>query len=68
MPSTVEQVEPLRAEGQGGAVPAYLLLGVSGQDDGYARRLDLPIVGREDELAVLHEAFDRRPRRTDARS
>ncbi|MGZ5214046.1 MAG: adenylate/guanylate cyclase domain-containing protein [Actinomycetota bacterium] len=54
---TVEQVEPLPLKGKAELVPAYLLLGVSGQDDGYSRRLDLPIVGRERELAVLHEAF-----------
>ncbi len=54
---TVEQVEPLPLKGKAELVPAYLLLGVSGQDDGYSRRLDLPIVGREDELAVLDEAF-----------
>ena len=34
-----------------------MLLGVSNQDDGYSRRLDLPIVGREEELGVLHDAF-----------
>ncbi len=54
---TVEQVEPLPLKGKAELVPAYLLLGVSGQDDGYSRRLDLPIVGREAELAVLDEAF-----------
>ena len=53
----VEQVEPLPLKGKAELVPAYLLLGVSGKDDGYSRRLDLPIVGREVELAVLHEAF-----------
>ena len=55
----VEQVEPLPLKGKAELVPAYLLIGVSGQDDGYSRRLDLPIVGREDELAILHEAFRR---------
>ncbi|MEO8423222.1 MAG: adenylate/guanylate cyclase domain-containing protein [Actinomycetota bacterium] len=54
---TVEQVEPLPLKGKAQLVPAYLLLGVSGQDDGYSRRLDLPIVGREHELGVLQEAF-----------
>ena len=53
----VEQVEPLPLKGKAELVPAYLLIGVSGQDDGYSRRLDLPIVGREDELAILHDAF-----------
>ena len=55
----VEQVEPLPLKGKAELVPAYLLIGVSGQDDGYSRRLDLPIVGREDELGDLHEAFHR---------
>ena len=54
---TVEQVEPLPLKGKAELVPAYLLLGVSAQDDGYSRRLDLPIVGREAELAALDEAF-----------
>ena len=53
----VEQVEPLPLKGKAELVPAYLLIGVSAQDDGYSRRLDLPIVGREEELATLHEAF-----------
>jgi class 3 adenylate cyclase/tetratricopeptide (TPR) repeat protein len=54
---TVEQVEPLPLKGKAEPVPAYLLVGVSGQDDGYSRRLDLPIVGREHELAALEDAF-----------
>jgi class 3 adenylate cyclase/tetratricopeptide (TPR) repeat protein len=56
---SVEEVEPLPLKGKAQPVPAYRLLGVSGQDEGYSRRLDLPIVGRENELRTLQEAFDR---------
>ena len=55
---SVEAVEPLELKGKAERVPAYLLVGVSARDDGYARRLDLPIVGREHELAELRTAFD----------
>lgn len=56
---SVEPVEPLELKGKAERVPAYLLKGVSGREDGYSRRLDLPIVGRELELAELRTAFDR---------
>ncbi len=55
---SVEAVEPLPLKGKAEPVPAYLLRGVSGRDDGYSRRLDLPIVGREDELRLLRDSFD----------
>jgi class 3 adenylate cyclase len=55
----VEQVEPLELKGKAERVPAYLLVDVSSIDDGYARRLEMPIVGREDELAQLRGTFDR---------
>jgi len=55
----VEPVDPLELKGKAEPVPAYRLLGVSRRDDGYSRRLDLPIVGREHELAVLQQALDR---------
>jgi class 3 adenylate cyclase/tetratricopeptide (TPR) repeat protein len=55
----VEPVEPLELKGKAEPVPAYLLLDVSSIDDGYARRLEMPIVGREVELATLRAAFDR---------
>jgi class 3 adenylate cyclase/tetratricopeptide (TPR) repeat protein len=56
---SVEPVEPLELKGKAERVPAYLLRGVSGRDDGYSRRLDLPIVGRERELEMLQHTLDR---------
>ncbi|HEY7476809.1 MAG TPA: adenylate/guanylate cyclase domain-containing protein, partial [Actinomycetota bacterium] len=55
----VEPVEPLELKGKADRVPAYLLIDVSNIDDGYARRLEMPIVGREEELASLRAAFER---------
>ena len=54
---SVEPVEPLELKGKADRVPAYLLRGVSGRDDGYTRRLDLPIVGREVELSMLERTL-----------
>jgi class 3 adenylate cyclase/tetratricopeptide (TPR) repeat protein len=54
----VEPVEPLELKGKAERVPAYKLLGVS-KEEGVARRLDAPMVGREAELQVLMEALDR---------
>jgi class 3 adenylate cyclase/tetratricopeptide (TPR) repeat protein len=53
----VEPVEPLALKGKSERVPAYRLLSV-GPGDGYARRPDLPLVGRSAELAALRAAFD----------
>jgi class 3 adenylate cyclase/tetratricopeptide (TPR) repeat protein len=55
---SVEQVEPLELKGKSDRVPAYLLQGVSGRDDGYSRRLDLPIVGRERELSMFEHTLE----------
>jgi predicted ATPase/class 3 adenylate cyclase len=49
-------VDPLRLKGKSEPTPAYLLLSVT-RDDGVARRLDAPIVGREHELATLADAL-----------
>jgi len=54
----VEAVEPLELKGKAERVPAYRLVQVV-SDEGYARRLDSPIVGRDQELAVLDEALGR---------
>src|SRR5262249_25557929 len=54
----VEAVEPLELKGKAERVPAYKLLSVS-IDDGVARRLDAPMVGRGHELQLLMEALDR---------
>jgi len=52
----VEAVEPLELKGKAGRVPAYKLLSVSA-NDGVARRLDAPMVGRVAELGTLMEAL-----------
>jgi predicted ATPase/class 3 adenylate cyclase len=54
-----EPVEPLELKGKAEPTPAYRLISVGQQEEGVARRLDAPIVGREDELAVLIDALDR---------
>src|SRR5919206_133216 len=53
----VEAVEPLELKGKSERVPAFRLVSV-GVGEGYARRADLPLVGREAELAALRAAFD----------
>jgi tetratricopeptide (TPR) repeat protein len=53
----VETVEPLELKGKSERVPAYRLVSV-GTGEGYTRRADSPLVGREAELAALREAFD----------
>jgi class 3 adenylate cyclase/tetratricopeptide (TPR) repeat protein len=52
----VEVVEPLQLKGKTERVPAYRLVAARGLD-GYARRQDTPIVGRDEELAALHAAY-----------
>jgi class 3 adenylate cyclase len=54
-----EPVEPLSLKGVGDAIPAYRVLKVDPGAAGFARRLDAPIVGRDRELALLRDAFDR---------
>jgi class 3 adenylate cyclase len=54
----VEAVEPLQLKGKAEKVAAYRLVSAQGLD-GYARRQDTPIVGREQELAALHTAYGR---------
>jgi class 3 adenylate cyclase/tetratricopeptide (TPR) repeat protein len=55
----VEPVASLRAKGKAEPVEAYRLTRVDHAAPGRARRLDLPLVGRADELAQLREAYDR---------
>jgi predicted ATPase/class 3 adenylate cyclase len=54
----VEEVAPLDLKGKAGRVAAYRLLAVRG-GEAVTRRLDAPMVGREDELWVLTDALDR---------
>jgi class 3 adenylate cyclase/tetratricopeptide (TPR) repeat protein len=52
-----EAVEPLELKGKSEPVPAYRLLSVR-DGDPLGRRLDTPMVGREEELRRLAEAFE----------
>jgi class 3 adenylate cyclase len=54
----VEKMEPLELKGKAQRVPAYKLLSVS-SDDGLARRLDAPMVGRLAELDLLIGVLER---------
>jgi class 3 adenylate cyclase/tetratricopeptide (TPR) repeat protein/ABC-type hemin transport system ATPase subunit len=55
---TVERTEPLDLRGKAKRVRAYRLIGVSG-GEAITRRVDLPVVGREEEFRRLLEAFNR---------
>ncbi len=55
----VQAVEPIEVEGKRQSVRAFRLLDVASPDRGIDRRLSSPLVGRERELQVLREAFDR---------
>jgi len=52
----VKAAEPLQLKGKSDLVPAFRLLDVS-PGPAFARRLDSPLVGREDELGQLEAAF-----------
>ena len=54
-----EEVEPLELKGKSEPMPAYRLISVGHQEEGVARHLDAPMVGREDELEVLIGALAR---------
>ncbi|MGH2724723.1 MAG: ATP-binding protein, partial [Actinomycetota bacterium] len=55
---TVEPAGPLELKGKAEPQQAWRLLEVSPQGPGIARRLDSPIVGRDDDLALLRQAFE----------
>ncbi|HET9120422.1 MAG TPA: adenylate/guanylate cyclase domain-containing protein, partial [Solirubrobacterales bacterium] len=55
---TAEQVEPLELKGKAKRVAAYRLIGV-GRSEAITRRMDRPVVGRDEELGRLLDAFDR---------
>ncbi|HEY7045024.1 MAG TPA: adenylate/guanylate cyclase domain-containing protein, partial [Nocardioidaceae bacterium] len=55
---TVERLDPLPLKGKAEPVPAYLLLGVDPGASAVPRRLDTPMVGRQQELQLLRERFD----------
>ncbi len=52
----VEEVEPLELKGKSEPVPAFQLQSVR-EDAERPRRLDAPMVGREQELAILNDAY-----------
>ncbi len=59
----VEPMEPLELKGKAEPVRAWRLLGVVEGAPPFPRRLDAPMVGREDELASLRAELERgRPR------
>jgi class 3 adenylate cyclase/tetratricopeptide (TPR) repeat protein len=53
-----EAVEPIEAKGKSEPVRAYRLVGVREGAETIPRRLDSPMVGRENELAQLQRAYD----------
>ncbi len=55
----VERVEPLDLKGKAEPVPAHRLVDVTLEAAGHARHLDSPMVGRDRELALIRESFDR---------
>jgi class 3 adenylate cyclase len=55
---TAEAIEPVVAKGKSEPVPAFRLTGLVEGAEFIARRLDSPLVGRENELAQLQRAFD----------
>jgi class 3 adenylate cyclase/tetratricopeptide (TPR) repeat protein len=54
----VEAVEPVTAKGKPEPVEAYRLLRVVEGAPAFERRLDAPLVGRQEELARVRSAFD----------
>ena len=54
-----EPVDPVAAKGKAEPVPALRLLAVGPALEGFVRRLDSPLVGREHEGRLLSEAFAR---------
>ena len=55
----VDLVEPLPLKGKAELVEAFRLVQVFEGAPAYERRLDAPLVGRREELALMHAAFDR---------
>ena len=54
----VEELEPLELKGRSTPVNAWRLLAVVTGAPAYARRLDSPMIGRQDELGRLREVFE----------
>ena len=56
---TAEPVGPLGLKGKSSAVSAWQLFAVVAHAPGWSRRLDSPIIGREQEIRRLENAFER---------
>src|SRR5690349_21056261 len=56
---TADLLAPLALKGKGVPVEAWRLLAVKPGAAGHIRRLDAPMIGRDRELALLVQAFDR---------
>ncbi|MGZ8651946.1 MAG: adenylate/guanylate cyclase domain-containing protein, partial [Actinomycetota bacterium] len=56
---SAEPADPIAAKGKTEPVPAYRLDDVTAGVAGHTRRLDAPMVGRDRELALLGQAFER---------
>jgi class 3 adenylate cyclase/tetratricopeptide (TPR) repeat protein len=54
-----EPADPVAAKGKAEPISAYRLEDVTAGVAGHTRRLDAPIIGRDRELALLGQAFDR---------
>jgi class 3 adenylate cyclase/tetratricopeptide (TPR) repeat protein len=54
-----EPLEPLALKGKSGKTRAYRLIEVSPEQLGRSVRFDSPMVGREHEMSLLRQAFDR---------
>jgi len=54
-----EEVDPLELRGRGEKVAARRLRSILPDSPGTVRRLETPLVGRENELRLLHDAFAR---------
>jgi len=55
----VDELEPLELKGKSEPVSAFRLVSVDPAAPGVARHLDVPLVGRQRELRLLAEAWDR---------
>jgi AAA ATPase domain/Adenylate and Guanylate cyclase catalytic domain len=54
-----EPTDPLNLKGKSEPLRAYRLFSVTPEAEGAARRLDAPMVGRDDDLDLLRRALDR---------
>ena len=54
-----ESADPISAKGKADPVPCYRLIRVSDVPADAGRRLDSPLVGRDNEMALVEQAFER---------